>query len=175
MLRAAVVVPIVLRDEPTIVFVRRAAHLRRNPGEMAFPGGALDPEDGGDPQAAALREFEEELGLPRGRVRIVDQLDEVTTLAINAHVTPFLGMLEPPVAFAPDARETESVHEVPLAALYAPGAVHEADERVIHGCRRFTVRTWVFDYAGLHVWGATARIVRSLLERYPESKALLNR
>jgi 8-oxo-dGTP pyrophosphatase MutT (NUDIX family) len=170
-LRAAVIVPIVRRPEPTIVFVKRAAFLRRNPGQIAFPGGALDAGDGDDPELAALREFEEELGVPRDRVRIVARLDDVTTLAINAHVTPFVGILDPPPAWTLD-HETESVHEVPLAALYAAGAVHEADEHVVHEGRRFTVRTWMFDYDGLHVWGATGRMLHALLTRYPALSGL---
>jgi len=171
-LRAAVIVPIVRHPEPTIVFVRRGAHLRRNPGQIAFPGGAVDAEDGGDPEAAALREFEEELGVSRRRVRIVERLEDVETLALNVHVTPFLGIIEPPVTFVPDGEETESVHEVPLGALYAPGALHEADEHVLHEGRRDTVRTWTFDYAGLHVWGATGKMLRSLLERYAAAEEL---
>jgi 8-oxo-dGTP pyrophosphatase MutT (NUDIX family) len=166
-LRAAVIVPIVRHAEPTIVFVRRAAHLRRNPGQIAFPGGAVDANDDGE-CSAALREFEEELGVPRERVRVVDQLDEVVTLALNARVTPFLGLIDPPVTWIPDERETESVHEVPLAALYAPGALHEGEEKVVHEGRRYVVHTWMFDYAGIHVWGATGRMLHLLVERYPE-------
>jgi 8-oxo-dGTP pyrophosphatase MutT (NUDIX family) len=171
-LRAAVIVPIVRRAQPTIVFVRRAAHLRRNPGQIAFPGGAIDASDGADPLAAALREFEEELGVPRERVRIIERLDEVT--ALNARVTPFLGSLDPPLTWRLD-HETESVHEISLAALYAPGAVREADEHVVHDGRRFTVRTWMFDHDDIHVWGATGQMLHMLLERYPEESALLSR
>lgn len=166
MLRAAVIVPIVRHSEPSIVFVRRSAHLRRNPGQIAFPGGAVDASDG-DERAAALREFEEELGVPRDRVRVVGRLDDVVTLALNARVSPFVGIVEPPVRWVPDAHETESVHEVPLAAVYAPGALREDDEHVLHEGRRYVVRTWMFDYAGLHVWGATGRMLHLLLERYP--------
>lgn len=166
MLRAAVIVPIVRYAEPAIVFVRRGAHLRRNPGQVAFPGGAVDPEDA-DERAAALREFEEELGVARERVRVVGRLDDVVTLAINAHVTPYVGLIEPPVAFVPDGHETASVHEVPLAALYAPGALHEGDERVFHEGKRYTVRTWMFDHDGLHVWGATGRMLLEFVQRYP--------
>lgn len=166
------ILPIVRHPKPAIVFVRRAAHLRRNPGQIAFPGGILDPADGDDLQVAALREFEEELGVSRTRVRIVERLPDVTTLALNAHVTPFLGAIDPPVTWAPDARETAGVYEVPLGALYAPGALHEGVEQGIHEGRRYAVHSWMFDHAGLHVWGATARMLRDLLERYPEVDAL---
>ncbi|HMD01628.1 MAG TPA: NUDIX domain-containing protein, partial [Candidatus Baltobacteraceae bacterium] len=88
MLRAAVVVPLIRYESPALVLVRRAAHLRRNPGEMAFPGGLVDPGED-EPATTALREFEEELGLSRGRVRIVERLGDVVTRALSVTVTPF--------------------------------------------------------------------------------------
>lgn len=166
MLFAAVVIPIVRHDDPTIVFVRRAAHLRRNPGQIAFPGGLIDDEDEGA-CAAALREFEEELGIARDRARVVARLDDVVTLALSVTVTPFLGILDRPLPYVTDARETAAVHEIPLAALYAPGALRRGIERVDHADRRYDVPTWHFDYDDVHVWGATARMLRNLLVRYP--------
>jgi len=167
MLRAAVVVPIVRYSEPAIVFVRRAAHLRRSPGDLAFPGGVIDLADGDDPLVTALREFEEELGVDRARVEIVAQLEEVETRALSTRLTPYLGTLDPPVAWRPDPAETQSVHEVPLAALYAPGAVHEGTHSLERNGRRWVVESWLFDYDELHVWGASARILSMLLTRYP--------
>jgi 8-oxo-dGTP pyrophosphatase MutT (NUDIX family) len=173
MVAAAVVIPIVRHPEPAIVFVRRARHLRRNPGQMAFPGGKIDPEDA-DAQTAALREFEEELGIPRERVRIFDRMPDVVTLAITATVVPFLGVLDPPVTYTFDPAETENVHEIPLAALYAPGALHEGIERVTHEGRLYEVPSWLFDHDGLHVWGATARMLHELFERYNDPASLLS-
>jgi 8-oxo-dGTP pyrophosphatase MutT (NUDIX family) len=171
MLYAAVVIPILRYEEPAIVFVKRAAHLRRNPGQIAFPGGIVDPGDS-DARAAALREFEEELGVARDRVHVVDRMDDVVTLALSVTVTPFLGILEPPVPFAFDASETEAVYEVPLAALYAPNAVRRGTEHVVHEGTAYDVPTWLFDYDGMHVWGATARMVHDLLVRYPDADVL---
>ncbi len=167
MLHAAVIVPIVRYPDPAVVFVLRAAHLRRNPGQVAFPGGVVDEADGEDPATTALREFEEELGVPRERVTIVDRLQNVVTLSLNVSVTPFLGIVDPPVAYRPDERETAGVHEVPLAALYARGALHEGTEPVERDGRIFHVATWLFDHEDLHVWGATGRMLQNLLTRYP--------
>ncbi|MGP6159703.1 MAG: NUDIX hydrolase [Vulcanimicrobiaceae bacterium] len=172
MLQAAVVIPFIRHPAPTLVFVRRAAHLRRNPGQIAFPGGLIDAADGPDPVAAALREFEEELGVARERVRIVERLDGVVTLALNVTVVPFLGVLEPPVEFRFDPSETESVHEIPAAALYAPGALHPGTEPVERDGERMLVHTWLFDYGDLHVWGATARMLHALTARYPSLESL---
>ena len=172
MLFAAVIVPVVRHTEPALVFVRRAAHLRRNPGQIAFPGGIVDACDL-DPQAAALREFEEELGVPRERVRIVARLEDVVTLARSVTVTPFVGIVDPPLAYEHDANETERVHEIPLAAVYAHGALHRGIETVDHDGTRYDVPTWLFDYEGVHVWGATARMLHALLSRYPSPRALI--
>ena len=172
MLRAAVVVPIVRYIEPAIVFVRRARHLRRSPGDLAFPGGVVDMADGDDPLVTALREFEEELGVDRMRVKIVARLEEIETRALSTRLTPYLGALDPPVTWHADPAETESVHEVPLAALYAPGAVHEGMHALERGDERFMVPSWLFDHDDLHVWGASARILHVLLTRYPHIAAL---
>ncbi|MBC5798523.1 MAG: CoA pyrophosphatase [Candidatus Eremiobacteraeota bacterium] len=171
MLFAAVVVPIVLRSEPTLIVVRRAVHLRRNPDQIAFPGGLVDAADR-DPQTTALREFEEELGIPRERAAIAARLDDVVTLARSVTIAPFVATLEPPLAFTPDPAETQSVHEIPLPALYAPGALHLGRERVAVAGEMRAVRSWLFDHGGVHVWGATARIMHALLRRYPTCQAL---
>lgn len=167
MLRAAVIIALVAYESPAFVLVRRAAHLRRNPGEIAFPGGLVDASDDG-PQTTALREFEEELGVSRTRVRIVERLEDVETLALSVTVTPFVGLIDPPLSFRVDAREIAGAHEVPLAALYEPGALHRGTEPVERAGKRFEVPSWLFDYEGLHVWGATARMLRLFVTRYPE-------
>jgi len=167
MLQAAVIVPLIRYHEPAIVFVRRAAHLRRNPGQVAFPGGVVDVTDGEDAMVTALREFEEELGVPKTRVKVVDRLEPVVTLSLNVCVSPYVGVLDPPVEYVLDQTETESAHEVPVSALYRSGAVREGIEPIEHDGREVFVNSWLFDYEGLHVWGATARILHGLLSRYP--------
>jgi 8-oxo-dGTP pyrophosphatase MutT (NUDIX family) len=171
MLFAAVVIPIVRHDDPTIVFVRRAAHLRRNPGQIGFPGGLIDPDDA-DERAAALREFEEELGIPRERLHVVDRLDDVITLSLSVTVTPYLALLDPPFDHVHHPDETESVHEVPLRSLYAPGALHYGNEAIVREGRHYDVPSWLFDDGPVHVWGATGRILHDLLTRYPSPDAL---
>jgi 8-oxo-dGTP pyrophosphatase MutT (NUDIX family) len=171
MLRAAVVIALIRHESPTFVLVRRAAHMRRNPGEIAFPGGLVDLADAG-PEATALREFEEELGFERSRVHVVDRLKDVTTLALSVTVAPFVATIEPPVSFTCDAREIAGVHEVPLAALYVRGALHRGLEPVERNGLRFKVPTWLFDFEGLHVWGATARMLALFVERYPDVASL---
>lgn len=159
-------IPIVRYREPALVFIKRAHHLTRNPGQIGFPGGFVDASDGGDASVAALREFEEELGVAREHVRIVERLEDVVTVTLQVTVTPFVGIVDPPITYRHDANETASVHEVPLAALYEVGALHAGTERVARDGRQFSVHTWLFDYGDIHVWGATARMLREFVKRY---------
>ena len=167
MLLAAVIVPLVRAPEPHLILVRRAAHLRRNPGQIAFPGGIIDPTDI-DSEAAALREFEEELGVPRARVHVFARLEDIVTLALSVTVTPYVATVAPPIDYAYTPDETAAVHEIPLAAIYEPGAlVHGVERGVVHGGKSYDVASWLFDYGDVHVWGATARMLHALLTRFP--------
>ena len=155
MLHAAVVIPVVRYDDPQLIFIRRADHLRRNPGQIAFPGGVIDPQD-------------------RERVHIVDRLEDVVTLALSVTVAPYLGFLDPPIEYAFDPSETQSVHEIPLRAVYEPGALHAGIEPVDRGGVLYQVPSWLFDHDGIHIWGATARMLHGLVSRYRTPDDLLD-
>jgi 8-oxo-dGTP pyrophosphatase MutT (NUDIX family) len=158
--RAAVVVPIVAGTEPSILFVQRAAHLRRNAGEVGFPGGLVEADDAGDLRRTALRELHEEIGVPDERIAIVRRLPDALVINRTVLVAPFVGVIAPPLALRVDANEVAGVFDVPLARLFEPGALHEGIER--YGPLR--IPTWQFDFGEHHIWGATARMLRSLLE-----------
>ena len=109
---AAVLVPVV--DEPAglqVLLTRRTSNLRRDPGNMAFPGGSVDPGDASS-EAAALRETREEVGLEPERVRVLGRLGDFETQVFR--ITPFVGIVEPPLALTPNPAEVASVHLVPL-------------------------------------------------------------
>lgn len=156
--RAAVLVPIVASDDPVLVLVRRPGHMRRHAGQVACPGGIYEAADG-DVLVTALRETEEEIGIPRAAVKIVRRITDVFTLNSNFLITPFVGVIRPPIDLRIDAAEIAAVYEVPLTALLAEGAVHYGEERV--GDRR--VATWLFDHGEVHVWGATGRILHEFV------------
>jgi 8-oxo-dGTP pyrophosphatase MutT (NUDIX family) len=133
--------------------------LRSHAGQIAFPGGARDPEDE-TPLHAALREADEELGIPPHAVTVLGQLDEVPTLT-EFRIAPFVGLVPASLPFRPSPHEVAEVFEVPLRHLLAPG-VHRTEKREAAG------RVWDVDFYpwGHHtIWGATARIVRNLLLR----------
>jgi 8-oxo-dGTP pyrophosphatase MutT (NUDIX family) len=159
LVRAAVLVPLVERGEPYLVFAKRTDTVGTHRGQIGFPGGTVDPEDA-SLLAAALRECEEEIGLPRAAVEPLGALDDTETFATNFVITPWIGAIREPVVWQPDGAEIERVIEVPFAALVAPGGLRvEQWER--DGVRR---PVYFFDYRGDTIWGATARIVKHYLD-----------
>jgi 8-oxo-dGTP pyrophosphatase MutT (NUDIX family) len=159
---AAVVIPIFANAPHDVVFVERARHLRRHAGQIAFPGGAVDDEDGGDHARAALRELHEEIGFPPDAVTIVGQLDPVLQQRNVFNVTPFIAVIEPETPLVVDLNEASAAYRVPLAAILEPGAVHRGVE-VIDGRR---IDTTLFDYGSMHVWGLTGQILAAFIRRF---------
>ncbi|MBR9772893.1 CoA pyrophosphatase [Halomonas litopenaei] len=110
---AAVLIPLVDRPEPGLLFTRRASHLSTHSGQVAFPGGKREPHDA-DLLATALRESEEEIGLPPGQVEVLGQLSDVLSLH-GLKVTPFVGLIPPDLPLVPDLGELDAIFEVPLS------------------------------------------------------------
>ena len=143
------------------VFTKRRDDLRRHAGEISFPGGRHDDEDT-DLRLTALRETEEEIGLPAQAVELVGALQPTPTIATNYAVYPFVGLIEPRYAWRPSAAEVEEVLEFPLVAL------RDGYERRRLLRRGVPFRTDVYIVDGHLIWGATARILADLLDRLPE-------
>jgi 8-oxo-dGTP pyrophosphatase MutT (NUDIX family) len=158
--RAAVLVPVLERDgEICFLFTKRPQELRRHGGQVCFPGGRIDATDADD-LAAALRETEEEIGLPPGRVEVLGRLDETLVLVSGFRLTPWVGRVPYPFPYAPHAQEVEGILVVPVAELLAPGA-HRTQELVAYGIPH---EVHFYDVQGEVIWGATARVVTQLLE-----------
>ena len=157
---AAVLVPVWLRnDGPRLILTKRSSHLKHHPGQIAFPGGKVDPTDAG-PEAAALRETHEEIGLPPERVEIFGTLPVHETVTGFA-VTPFVGLIRGPFDPVPEAGEVEEVFTVPLAHVLTP-ARFAIERRQWMGVWR---RYYAVPYGPYYIWGATARILRGLADR----------
>jgi len=156
---AAVLVPIEERaGEHYLTLIERAATLRSHGGEIAFPGGAVTAEDR-DTLAAALRECQEEIGIDPKNVQIIGQLDQVTVVGSRYLVTPFVGILRPPFMVSPNKQEVNSVIPIPVSSLLEPDCF--AAELKADGNARIIYH---FRYETLDIWGATARILKQLLE-----------
>jgi 8-oxo-dGTP pyrophosphatase MutT (NUDIX family) len=156
---AAVLVPL-LAGTPVMsaVFTERRADLRRHAGEISFPGGRPDHADE-DLLDTALREAEEEIGLSRDRVEVVGALPPVGTFVTGYRVFPFVGLISPGAAWTPQETEVAQVLELSLPDLVSG---HEMKRLVRRGV---PFRTPTYTVDGHRVWGATARMVQSLLER----------
>jgi len=157
---AAVLVPLFLAGEaaePHLVLTRRRSDLKRHAGEISFPGGRRDPGDA-DLAETALREAEEEIGLPRTEVRLLGELPPTSTFATNYVIHPFVGLIAEGRAWRLSAREVDAVLELPLKALRA-GRTRTRMER-----RGITFETDAYVVDEHLIWGATARILEHLLE-----------
>jgi 8-oxo-dGTP pyrophosphatase MutT (NUDIX family) len=154
---AAVLVPIVTHAaQLTVLFTQRTSQLRSHSGQVSFPGGRAEPDDT-SPEFTALREAEEEIGLPAGRVEIVARLPDYLTRT-GFRVTPVVGLLTPPLELAPDSREVEEVFEVPLAFLL-DARNHRRETRELRG---EMVGYYVMQYGERRIWGATAGMLVNL-------------
>ncbi len=145
-------------EEPHAVFTKRRDDLRRHAGEISFPGGRRDPEDA-DLSETALREAEEEIGLPRQEVSLLWELPLTSTFVTNYLIHPFVGLIPAGLAWRVSAEEVEEVLELPLATLRASKTRARLTRRGIS----FQTDAFVVDE---HlIWGATARILENLLVR----------
>lgn len=157
---SAVLVPLFERGgEPWALFTRRPATLRAHAGQISFPGGARDPSDP-TPLHAALREADEELGIPPGAVEVLGMLDEAPTVT-QFRIQPFVGVIPGDLQYRPNPAEIDVVIEVPLAELLRPEVPRTETWR--RGGEAHLV--YFFDYGPHTIWGATARILVDLFER----------
>lgn len=156
---AAVLVPFVNRRDPTLLLTRRTAALRNHAGQVAFPGGRVDPEDDG-PVAAALREAREEVALAPNHVQVIGTTDIYET-GTGYSVTPVVGIIPPDLPLVPAASEVAALFEVPLDWLFDP-ANHQLREAEWQGRAR---RYYSMDWQGEHIWGATAAMIVNLARR----------
>ena len=156
---AAVLMPIVRRPEPTMLFTRRTPHLARHAGQVAFPGGRMDAADP-HPIATALRETAEETGIAASAVDIAGFLDVYETGSGFA-IVPVVGILDPGFTLTPDPGEVDEVFEVPLAFLLDP-ANREIREAAWQDRRGFY---YAWTYGPHYIWGVTAGILSGFVER----------
>ncbi|MFD1788887.1 CoA pyrophosphatase [Sphingomonas floccifaciens] len=153
---AAVLVAITDRAEPGVILTRRTETLRAHAGQVAFPGGRIDPEDA-DAVAAALREAREEIGLPSDAVTIVGTVSPYRT-GTGYRVTPVIATVPPDLPLTPSEAEVAAVFEAPLAYVLDP-ANHRAETAMWKERERHYTR---IDWQGETIWGATAAMLVNL-------------
>ncbi|MCK8538186.1 CoA pyrophosphatase [Yersinia ruckeri] len=157
--RAAVLVPIICRPEPTLLLTRRSVHLRKHAGQVAFPGGKADREDRTLIETA-LREAQEEVAIPSASVRVLGQLGTLDS-STGFQVTPVVGLIPADVPFLANQDEVAGLFEMPLyealnLSRYYPLDIHRGDTQ--H-------RIYLSWYESQFVWGLTAAIIRRLAQQ----------
>ena len=162
---AAILVPLVAReDDYRLVLTRRARDLRRQPGQIAFPGGMVEPGDASE-LAAALRESQEEIGLDPSGVRVLGRLDDRLTVQ-GFRLIPFVALV-PQAADISAGPEVDLVFEVPLRTLLLPGCETTEIQRFPEVSGRAGGKSRVvfrYRYLDHDIWGLTARVIRDLLD-----------
>lgn len=156
---AAVLVAITDRPEPGVILTQRTDTMRRHPGQVAFPGGRIDPEDA-DAAAAALREAEEEIALPRDAVEVIGSADLYLTVT-GYSVTPVIGVIAPDLDYHPNEAEVADVFEVPLAFVLDPANHIQATAEWQGRTRSYYEINW----HDRRIWGATAAMMVNLSRR----------
>lgn len=157
---AAVLVPLIERGNGLHVFLtKRASTLQHHPGQVAFPGGKVDETDA-NPSAAAIREAEEEIGLPSGHARVLGELASHETVT-SFLITPIVAEVTREFWPRPEPGEVDEVFTVPFSYLMQPEHFR-IESRMWRGVRR---RYYTIPYGPYYIWGATARILRGLAER----------
>lgn len=158
---AAVLIPIVLRDEgDTLLMTRRAAHLKDHPGQVSFPGGRVDEGDA-SPWHTALRETREEIGLDSSRIRRLGYLPEFRT-GTGFRITPAVAQVLPPFEVQTDPFEVDEVFEVPLSFLLDANN-HKRYSLFYRGALR---HFHAMPYGDYFIWGATAAMIKLLFDRW---------
>jgi len=157
---AAVLVPVVDHGaEAPVILTQRTQKLRAHSGQIAFPGGRIDPEDA-SPEHAALREAEEEIGLEPSRVEIVGRMPDYVT-GSGYRIRPVLGVVEPGLDLVLNPDEVDAAFEVPLSFLMEPQN-HRRESRIWQSRERFY---YTMPFGERFIWGVTAGILRTLYER----------
>lgn len=156
---AAVLVPLVLRPaEPTVLLTLRTDHLHDHAGQISFPGGRIEEQDE-SPEACALRETQEEVGLDPDKVQLIGRLDTYV-VRTGFEITPTVGFVHPPFEIAPDPFEVAEVFEVPIS-FFMDRSNHRRGSRMYKGSLR---HFYVMEYGDRYIWGATAAMLVNLVD-----------
>jgi 8-oxo-dGTP pyrophosphatase MutT (NUDIX family) len=159
--RSAVLIPLFnSASEYRVLFTKRTDSVEAHKGQISFPGGRIEEEDG-SPLETALREADEEIGLSRKDVTVLGQMDDARTVSSNYIVHPFVGLIPYPYDFKTSVREVKELIEVPFQVFLSGDSAGESTSVVYEGA---TYQTLAYHYRGEVIWGATARIMQNLVD-----------
>ena len=159
--RAAVLIPLFKAEsEYWVLFTKRTDTVEAHKGQISFPGGRIEDEDG-SPLETALREADEEIGLSRKDVTVLGQMDDARTVSSNYIVHPFVGLIPYPYEFKTSVQEVKALLEVPFQVFLSGDSAGENTPVVYDGV---TYQSLAYRYNGEVIWGATARIMHNLVD-----------
>jgi len=162
---AAVLIPIYSKDgDYHILFTKRTEKVKDHKGQISFPGGAYEEEDG-TMDNTALRECTEEIGLAPEAVELLGELDDYCTIGSSYIISPFVGIISWPYPLRVDPAEVEEIIEVPMSALLDTKNLRKG----VDNLDGQAVPTYFYDYKGKVIWGATARILNQFLDVYTDA------
>jgi len=165
LVRSAVIIPIYDKQgQYHILFTKRTQEVKDHKGQISFPGGAYQEEDG-TLVNTALRECAEEIGLMPGDVEILGELDDFVTQVSNYIISPFIGFIPWPYQFKMNEEEIEEIIEIPISALLDMGRLRQ-ETRIIEDEE---VTSFFYHYQGKVIWGATARILHQFLDIFDQA------
>ena len=158
---AAVLIPLFKAEsEYRVLFTKRTDSVEAHKGQISFPGGRIEEEDG-SPLETALREADEEIGLSRKDVTVLGQMDDARTVSSNYVVHPFVGLIPYPYDFKTSVQEVKDILEVPFLVFLSGDSSGESYPVVYEGV---TYQSLAYRYKGEVIWGATARIMQNLVD-----------
>lgn len=161
---SAVLIPVFsIKLEYYILFTKRTEKVRDHKGQISFPGGAYEEQDGSLINTA-LRECTEEIGLTADLVEVLGELDDMYTLGTNYVITPFVAVIPWPYQLKIDPTEVEKIIEVPISALLDKKCLSQGTD-MLNG---ESITTYYYRYQGEVIWGATARILNQFLDIWAE-------
>ncbi len=165
LIRAAVLIPLFKKNgEYYVLLTRRTHQVTHHKGQISFPGGRQD--EGEDLLSTALREAREEMGIEAKDVRILGELDDMCTVASDFCISPFVGMIPYPYPFKINCHEIKEIIEVPLAVFLDENKFRE-ELRERNG---EPLQVYFYQHEDHTIWGATARILKQLLDLLPEEE-----
>lgn len=157
---SAVLVPLYKKEgQYHILFIKRTETVKEHKGQISFPGGTREEEDG-TLLDTALREYAEETGLRAEDVEVLGELDDEVTTTSNYIVSPFVAVIPRPYRFEVSEEEVDEIIEVPIPALLDKACLHR-DTELLNGK---VIDSYVYHYQGRVIWGATARILNKFLD-----------
>jgi 8-oxo-dGTP pyrophosphatase MutT (NUDIX family) len=162
---AAVLIAVTDAPAPSVLFVQRPDYMRSHAGQVAFPGGKIDADDGGDAVRAALREAEEELAIAPNAVEIIGRTDRYHS-GSGYDIQPVIGVIPPDLAIVPCAQEVADWFAAPLDFILDPASFTEK-EVFWRGARRRYYEAYWQDF---RIWGVTAAIIRNLQARLDQAR-----